>query len=203
MSAQQVAKALAWIDQAVAEPEQYGTALYVSTDYSGEEAVAPVDIRHALYPLKGRLLDRQFSLRVEEFERSAAEEAQAGDAEGAQGAGGLGQRAGQLVHEQLREERQLQRQRDDFHAEAMRAQISRDNSAHKSALRRSWWSRESVAGTVGAALLAVFGLCIAIGMWFKHDPPQLMGNAFLLVLGYFFGQGAERKSSHQPTEGDN
>jgi hypothetical protein len=61
-----------------------------------------------------------------------------------------------------------------------------------SAMRRSWFERESVASIVGALLLLSLGTAVIIAM-FTHTPAsQIVTSSFLLILGYFFGQAGNR-----------
>jgi uncharacterized protein Smg (DUF494 family) len=63
----------------------------------------------------------------------------------------------------------------------------------KSALRRSWFERESIAGVVGALLLVSLGTAVIISM-FTHTPAsQIVTSSFLIVLGYFFGQAGSNQ----------
>jgi hypothetical protein len=57
--------------------------------------------------------------------------------------------------------------------------------------------RESVATIVGALLLIVIVLLQAVILIFGVEMPEMLNNAFLVILGYFFGQATLRKSSSE------
>ena len=69
----------------------------------------------------------------------------------------------------------------------------------KAAIYRSFLERESVASVVGALLLLALAATLIIGMFTHVTAPDIVANAFLLILGYFFGQAAtrDRKSSER------
>ena len=89
---------------------------------------------------------------------------------------------------------QLQAEQTDQERErSMRLQFELKERA--SALRRSWFERESVASIVGALLLVSLGAAVIISM-FTHTPTsQIVTSSFLLILGYFFGQAGSTKRS--------
>jgi uncharacterized membrane protein len=87
---------------------------------------------------------------------------------------------------------QLQAEQTDQERErSMRFQV--ELKERTSALRRSWFERESVASIVGALLLVSLGAAVIISM-FTHTPAsQVVTSSFLLILGYFFGQAGSNK----------
>lgn len=54
--------------------------------------------------------------------------------------------------------------------------------------------RESMASIIGACLLALFSVVEIISVLFQLPTSELVRNAFLVILGYFFGQAALKKS---------
>jgi hypothetical protein len=64
--------------------------------------------------------------------------------------------------------------------------------------RASVWlqilGRESVASVVGAVLLLAFGAAVVIGMFVRVSASTVITDSFLLILGYFFGQGVGRQA---------
>ncbi|MCT9934808.1 hypothetical protein N5079_31840 [Planotetraspora sp. A-T 1434] len=54
--------------------------------------------------------------------------------------------------------------------------------------------RESVASIVGAFFLVISGLALLIAMFVGVEVSAIVSNSFLVILGYFFGQGAERRA---------
>lgn len=72
----------------------------------------------------------------------------------------------------------------------------------KSAIRRSWLERESIASLLGAFLLLVLGVALIVAMFTNTAPPEIVTSAFLLILGYFFGQTTDRKSGSDSRSSD-
>jgi VIT1/CCC1 family predicted Fe2+/Mn2+ transporter len=64
----------------------------------------------------------------------------------------------------------------------------------RSRLWRSFLERQSVATMLGALLLILMFLFIAIAAGSGAKVPELVSNAFLVILGYFFGQGGSSSS---------
>jgi uncharacterized membrane protein len=56
------------------------------------------------------------------------------------------------------------------------------------AIYRSFIARESMASVIGAILLLALAAVLIVGMFTHTSPPAVVTNAFLLILGYFFGQ---------------
>lgn len=57
------------------------------------------------------------------------------------------------------------------------------------------FGRESVASVVGALLVLSFGIVLTVAMFKSIAVTSVIENSFLLVLGYFFGQGVARGTS--------
>jgi hypothetical protein len=64
----------------------------------------------------------------------------------------------------------------------------------RSRMRRSWFERESIASIIGALLLLLLGITLIIAMFTGTTAPEIVTSAFLLILGYFFGQATDRRS---------
>lgn len=58
--------------------------------------------------------------------------------------------------------------------------------------------KESMASIIGAALLALFSLVEIASVLFQLPTSELVRNAFLVILGYFFGQAALQKEPRDP-----
>jgi hypothetical protein len=87
---------------------------------------------------------------------------------------------------------QLQAEQTDQERErSMRLQV--ELKERTSALRRSWFERESVASIVGALLLVSLGAALIVSMFTHTLPSQIITSSFLLILGYFFGQAGSNK----------
>lgn len=65
-------------------------------------------------------------------------------------------------------------------------------------MRRSMVEREPVAILIGAVILVALAIALITAMFTKTTAPEILANAFLLILGYFFGQST---SSGRPNDG--
>jgi hypothetical protein len=70
----------------------------------------------------------------------------------------------------------------------------------KAAVYQSFLERESVASVVGAILLLILGIAVIVAMFVHVSAPDVVSNAFLLILGYFFGTAVirEKKDRSNP-----
>lgn len=59
---------------------------------------------------------------------------------------------------------------------------------------QSLLARESVASVVGSILLLLIAIALLVAMFVGTETTEIVGNAFLVLLGYFFGQTTSRKS---------
>lgn len=55
-------------------------------------------------------------------------------------------------------------------------------------LRRSLLEREPVAIVIGAILLTILTIALVFAMFTQVNIPEILSSAFLLILGFFFGQ---------------
>lgn len=56
--------------------------------------------------------------------------------------------------------------------------------------------KESIASILGAILLLVLTICILVNMFLDKEPIKIVETAFLLILGYFFGQSVSRNMNN-------
>jgi hypothetical protein len=96
-----------------------------------------------------------------------------------------------LAEEKLRREREKTKQ-DSVDAWERQQRLQIEFSDHRWAVFRSFIERESIAGIIGAILLLAFAAVLVIGMFTHTAAPEVVTSAFLLVLGYFFGQSATK-----------
>ncbi|WP_431902565.1 hypothetical protein [Nonomuraea sp. bgisy101] len=61
-------------------------------------------------------------------------------------------------------------------------------SERKWRMRWSFLEREPVAILIGAVLLILLGLALIVAMFTSTRTPEVVTSAFLLILGFFFGQ---------------
>lgn len=67
----------------------------------------------------------------------------------------------------------------------------------RSAVWRSFLERESAATIIGAVLLVILAISLIAAMFVGTPVPEIVSSAFLLVLGYFFGQTTHELSAKQ------
>lgn len=70
----------------------------------------------------------------------------------------------------------------------------------RSKVIRSFLERESAATIIGAILLIIIALAHVASLVFKLPIPETLDSAFLLILGYFFGQSTNRNSSTKDSQ---
>ncbi|MEU4217179.1 hypothetical protein [Actinoplanes sp. NPDC026623] len=66
--------------------------------------------------------------------------------------------------------------------------------ARKTAIRQSWFARESIASLVGGFLLLALAATMIVAMFAGTAVSEIVSNAFLVILGYFFGQAVRERS---------
>ena len=64
-------------------------------------------------------------------------------------------------------------------------------------MRKSLLEREPAAVLIGAVLLVVMTLALLIAMFTHTSTPEIVSSAFLLILGFFFGQTAGGKRGRE------
>jgi hypothetical protein len=95
-----------------------------------------------------------------------------------------------LLKEQLETERM--RAEQEFEMQARIARLRVELSERRSQMWRGFLERESVATIIGAFLLVVLTFALLVAMFTKHAQLEVLANSYLLILGYFFGQSANR-----------
>lgn len=106
------------------------------------------------------------------------------------------------IKEAVAQAQSLQKQAEQTDQERERMLMTIELKERTSAMRRSWFERESVASIVGALLLLSLGGAVIISM-FTHTPAsQIVTSSFLLILGYFFGQAGRSQTRQSPTKPD-
>src|SRR5262249_54586175 len=68
-------------------------------------------------------------------------------------------------------------------------------------MRKSLLEREPVAVVVGSVLLVLVTLALVVGMFAKVAAPEILANAFLLILGFFFGQSGSFGNRRSASDG--
>lgn len=70
-----------------------------------------------------------------------------------------------------------------------------ENFKLKNEIFKSYLEKESVATIIGALLLIIITLSELICVFWNIKPSDIVNNAFLLILGYFFGQTISKKEN--------
>ncbi|MFE0461098.1 hypothetical protein ACFW1A_17805 [Kitasatospora sp. NPDC058965] len=133
--------------------------------------------------LAGYLLDHTVGSAVTRLEQAVDEMGQPNAAEAS------------AVHGAIRDltEAQILRQQE---AEVNTAELERQiriaelKASLADRRRDRWFTRETVAALVGAVLLLGFGTALTVLMFQKTQPSEIVSSAFLMILGFFFGQGS-------------
>jgi uncharacterized membrane protein YoaK (UPF0700 family) len=60
---------------------------------------------------------------------------------------------------------------------------------------KSFLARESVATIIGAILLFCLTIVLIVAAFMHTALPEIINNAFLLILGYFFGRETNRANN--------
>ncbi|MET9265497.1 hypothetical protein [Amycolatopsis sp. NPDC004079] len=79
----------------------------------------------------------------------------------------------------------------EVEAAAMATDI--DKYERKAKVWQNFLAKESVATYVGAAILLIMCLAVVAAMFAAVEINQVLSSAFLLVLGYFFGQSTGKR----------
>jgi ABC-type transport system involved in cytochrome c biogenesis permease subunit len=185
------------VNDAIAHPDSFGTLSMKATASGGRllmivagpvESTVTVGILPILLERKSLILTRLAELR------------------GSQGIDSLRQLIVRSVPDpsvrerlesdlaQLEEARETERQaaqaaaQSDIEAVRQTMLLKVEALERRSQVVRSFLERESIAAIVGAFLLIVFAVSIVAAMFANVAVGEIVSSAFLLILGYFFGQ---------------
>ncbi|MFF4194198.1 hypothetical protein [Nonomuraea sp. NPDC001831] len=75
-------------------------------------------------------------------------------------------------------------------------------SERKWRMRWSFLEREPVAILIGAVLLILLGVALVIAMFTATAIPELVASAFLVILGFFFGQTTSGARANADRQGE-
>jgi hypothetical protein len=81
-----------------------------------------------------------------------------------------------------------------------RTNMYMEQSRNRANILSQYLQKDLVATTVGAILLIILVMAYAMAMFLDVESPDILNNAFLLILGYFFGQAASKSTSVQKPE---
>ena len=94
-------------------------------------------------------------------------------------------------------EEQINLQERMLKVEAERARIDLDRTERKAKVTLSYLEKESVATLVGGALLIIIIVSLIYCMIFNIPSTDILNNALLLIMGYFFGQSATKSKNNR------
>ncbi|MFI6959650.1 hypothetical protein ACIBJI_40065 [Nocardia sp. NPDC050408] len=93
-------------------------------------------------------------------------------------------------------ERAARRQLEEYEA---RKRVDLEQKKHTWALRLALLERDPAAVLIGGLLLVALTAALITGMFTHTEVPEIVSSAFLLILGFFFGQSNNR-SGKPPAE---
>ena len=193
-------RSLETINDAIKHPETFGVAKIKITANAGiivtnltQDAHFEVGILPLLLERKQLVLERIRHLQGEEKIESIRDLIDKVSDETIRG------RLQEEVNELQQESRKIEEQAEQLEQVRLQEQIKRENELAKIEIfeRRSrvWLTlieRESVATIIGGVLLILLVLAQLIAMFTGTESPEIVSNAFLIILGYFFGQSVSR-----------
>jgi len=182
---------LARINEAVSHPSQFGqlglkftTSAGMVIARAGAEAVVTIGALPILLERKRQILERIRLLAPEEH----LDEVRAMVTEKVEDSAARDQLF-EMLSGYAKEQRTLAEEVEKVErAEVDAALRDIEIRERKWQMRRSLLEREPVAIVIGAVLLIVLTLVLALAMFTKVAVPEILSSAFLLILGFFFGQ---------------
>lgn len=203
-SLEDLQKSLNVIDESIAKKESFG-AVRLKVNAEGEVIVVSsdegikIDIGQTLLKRKSLVLGRIQQLKGAEevgnlrglIEENVEESKRAEIIERIEQA----EKEASKWREKAREVEEAQ-SREHIKVEAELARIEAEGSLFEKRARvwQSLLARESVATVVGSILLLIITIALLIAMFTGVEPTEIISNAFLVILGYFFGQTVSRKT---------
>ncbi|MEV6287114.1 hypothetical protein [Kribbella sp. NPDC051770] len=95
--------------------------------------------------------------------------------------------------DQKKEQERLASEEREVQQEERRQKLQMDMFERRTAVYHTFLERESIASIVGAVLLLLLAISLIVSMFVGTAATEVVSNSFLLVLGYFFGQGVARR----------
>jgi uncharacterized membrane protein len=85
------------------------------------------------------------------------------------------------------------RQKEERLSQEQLARLEMEMKERRARIWQTFLEKESVATMIGSLLLIILTVCLVIAMFTKIQSTDILNNAFLLILGYFFGQTVSRR----------
>jgi CheY-like chemotaxis protein len=193
-SLEELTESLERVNEALTNPDSFGIIdVRLASDGSvvDSSSVHDAQMRYGILPVllqsKRTILRRMRELGGAEAIRSLEQLAQVGATSTDQ--------ANALVAEALANARiaaTAGQQESQLALEVTRKRELIEITRARAEIWHSFLARESMASIVGGLLLVVLSVALIVAMFTNTAPPEVVVNAFLLILGYFFGQSAAR-----------
>lgn len=177
------------VDEALQNSDQLGVRSGVVTVKGEPGTRVEVTIRNWLEEYRRALVDRIMSGTVRSALTGLEAAAEQLDVHGADA---VRQEVAKLrLADDLVEDQRDRDDRDDV-SDRIRIDTHRADMADRAVQR--WLTRDTIAALIGAVMLIGLAGVIVFGMIRKIEVPEVLTNAFLLILGYFFGRGTQGTS---------
>ncbi len=86
------------------------------------------------------------------------------------------------------------RMQEQLNSQEKLRRLEQEISERKAKTWQSYFRRELIATIVGSVLLLILAITQLIAMFRSIETTEIVNNAFLIILGYFFGQTVSRSS---------
>jgi hypothetical protein len=199
------------INEAIANPDSFGKIRLLYTATAGAiiaQSQSEAHVERGILPIllerKAFILDRIKELRSEERLSNLRDDV----ANNVEDPVVREQVVGAVDHyldQQRAESERIEQQKKEVEAKRMDAlereqRLNMEMRERKWAIYRSFIERESMASIIGSILLILLAVVLIIGMFSHTAPSDVVSNAFLLVLGYFFAQATTRSASDRESK---
>ena len=205
---QELQDSLDRINDALRNPQAFGEAKILLTADSGAVVARSSSDHHLTIGILPLLLERKRLVlsRIRELGGRNAEAALERLASGGNGSGNTQQEAAQALkqlrvareatQEVVELDRDLVRQREMLALSERRAVLSE----RRARVWQSFLARESMASIAGGILLLLLAGSLIVAMFVGTATSEVVSNAFLVILGYFFGQSVGRDRAKRDDE---
>ena len=206
-SLEELERSLELINHMIDHPEQFGvfkvkataTAFVISTDSHFELGILPF-----LLERKRLILERIAFLRgAQEIERIKDVIKETTDTDVQTRLVNMVSELQVEFHASLEKLRATERERIDAEVDqtVKLQRAAAETFQIKSKVWLSFLQRESMATLIGAVLLILITLTLISFNIFNKEAADILNNAFLVILGYFFGQAVGRTPAREDTSG--
>ncbi len=205
MSGRELVDALSKIDEIISDPNAKGfeTEL-ISETVEGRTVLKSIDTRPYLLARKSQIvaaLKSELDSDLSEAQSEVAELQSAGDTsteateQSENRVEELKLQRAELEHQAQLVEAQRRSAELEFELEMTRVKIDRHNAGTQRI--RTLVGRDTIAAVVGGILLLIFAPVFVVAMFVGTAVTEIISSAFLVVLGYFFGQATARSAGNE------